>query len=118
MSEGEAPEGDADDKVADLLLVRLRARDAMAFRSLLRELHRPMIALARSFVKSREIAEEVVQDTWVAVVAGLDGFEQRSSLKAWIFNILVNKARTRGARDGRIPSFSDLERDGEPAVSP
>lgn len=102
----------------DAAVVRLRAGDEVAFRELVRSLNGAMISLARTFVKSRPTAEEVVQDTWVAVITGLSGFEGRSSLKSWIFGILVNKARTRGARDGRTITFSDLGVDGDPAVDP
>lgn len=99
-------------------LARLRARDEAAFRQLVRELHTAMISLARSFVKGHATAEEVVQDTWIAVITGLSGFEGRSSLKSWIFGILVNKARTRGVREGRTVAFSDLGIEGDPAVDP
>ena len=99
-------------------LARLRAGDEAAFRRIVRDFNGPMLSLARTFVKTRSTAEEVVQDTWVAVISGLSTFEERSSLKTWIFSILVNKARTRGARDGRMLSFSDLGREGGPAVDP
>lgn len=109
---------DKKDTESDAFLARLRGRDEAAFRYLVRSLHGAMISLARSFVRSRATAEEVVQDTWVAVITGLSGFEGRSSLKSWIFGILVNKARTRGVRDGRIVTFSDLGVEGDPAVDP
>lgn len=109
---------DKTDTESEAFLVRLRARDEHAFRHLVRSLHSTMLSLARTFVKSRATAEEVVQDTWLAVITGLPGFEGRSTLKSWIIGILVNKARTRGARDGRIVSFSDLGVEGDPAVDP
>jgi RNA polymerase sigma-70 factor (ECF subfamily) len=80
-----------------------------------------MVRLARSFVATRAAAEDVVQDTWLAVIEGLGNFEQRSSLKSWIFGILVNKARTRGVRDRRMMVFSDFASPGEtsePIVDP
>jgi RNA polymerase sigma-70 factor (ECF subfamily) len=65
------------------------------------------------------VAEEVAQETWVGVLNGLDRFEGRSSLKTWIFRILVNRAKTRGERESRSVPFSSLESgDGEPSVDP
>jgi len=72
-------------------------------------LHGALLRLALTFVADRGAAEEVVQDTWLGVIRGLGSFEGRSSLKTWIFRILVNRARTRGARDGRFVTFSALE---------
>jgi RNA polymerase sigma-70 factor, ECF subfamily len=69
--------------------------------SLVERYHEPMLRLAVSFVPSHAIAEEVVQDTWLAALHGLAGFEGRSSLKTWLFRILVNRARTTGAREHR-----------------
>jgi RNA polymerase sigma-70 factor (ECF subfamily) len=74
------------------LLLRLRSGDERAFVSLVEHYHQPMLQLAASFVPSRAVAEEVVQDTWLAVLRGLEGFEGRSSLKTWLFRILVNVA--------------------------
>ena len=70
-------------------------------------------------MRSEAVAEEVVQDTWLAVVRGLDAFEERSSLKTWIFNILVNRARTRAVREARTVPFSTLAAESEgPTVDP
>ena len=80
------------------LLARLRAGDERAFESLVEAYHGTMIAVARTYVKTRDVAEEVVQETWLAVLNGLDRFEARSSLKTWIMRILVNTAMTRGGR--------------------
>ena len=66
--------------------------------------------LALMHVPSRAIAEEVVQDTWLAVLNGIDRFEGRSSLRTWIASILLNKARTRGQRERRVLPFSFLQR--------
>ena len=77
--------------------------------------------LARTFVRTDTIAEEVVQDTWLAVVRGLDGFEGRASLRTWIFHILVNRARTRAVREARTIPFSSLAEDAShegPTVDP
>jgi RNA polymerase sigma-70 factor, ECF subfamily len=96
------------------LLPRLRAGDERAFVSLVERYHEPMLRLAVSFVPSRAVAEEVVQDTWLAVLRGLDGFEGRSSLRTWVFRILVNRARTTGTREHRSVPVADPE----PAVDP
>jgi RNA polymerase sigma-70 factor (ECF subfamily) len=96
------------------LLLQLRSGDESAFVSLVERYHEPMLQLAASFVPSRAVAEEVVQDTWLAMLRGLDGFEGRSSLKTWLFRILVNRARTTGAREHRSVPVADPE----PAVDP
>jgi RNA polymerase sigma-70 factor (ECF subfamily) len=67
-----------------------------------------MLRVARSFVRSLDEAEEVIQETWLAVLNGIDRFEGRSSLKTWIFRILVNRARTRARREARTVAFSSL----------
>jgi RNA polymerase sigma-70 factor (ECF subfamily) len=78
-----------------------------------------MLAVARTYVKTRAVAEEVVQDAWIGVLKGLDRFEGRSSLKTWILRIVVNTAMTRGAREARSVPFSTLAPEGEePAVEP
>jgi RNA polymerase sigma-70 factor (ECF subfamily) len=91
------------------LLDRLRAGDEQAFVVLVRRHHDPMIALACSFVPSRAVAEEVVQDTWMGVLRGIGGFEGRSSFRTWLFRILVNRARTAGARERRSVAVGDAE---------
>jgi RNA polymerase sigma-70 factor, ECF subfamily len=96
------------------LVLRLRSGDERAFVSLVGRYHEPMLRLAVSFVPSRAVAEEVVQDTWLALLRGLDGFEGRSSLKTWLFRILVNRARTTGTRENRSVPVADPE----PAVDP
>jgi RNA polymerase sigma-70 factor (ECF subfamily) len=83
------------------LLARLRARDEGAFVVLVQRYHPAMIRLATTFVPSAAIAEEVVQETWVAVIRGIDRFEGRSSLRTWLFRILANRARTIGAKERR-----------------
>jgi RNA polymerase sigma-70 factor (ECF subfamily) len=102
------------------LLSRLRDRDEEAFRELVRRHHGVLLRLAGTFVRSAATAEEVVQETWLAVLQGLDRFEGRSSLKTWIFSILTNRARTRAVRDGRMVLFSEIRDDesGDPAVDP
>jgi RNA polymerase sigma-70 factor (ECF subfamily) len=96
------------------LLLRLRSGDERAFVTLVERYHEPMLRLAVSFVPSRAVAEEVVQDTWLAVLRGLDGFEGRSSLRTWVFRILVNRARTTGTREQRSVPVADPE----PVVDP
>jgi len=96
------------------LIQRLRAGDEQAFVVLVRRYHESMIGLASSFVPSRAVAEEVVQDTWMGVVRGIGNFEGRSSLRTWLFRILVNRARTAGTRERRSVAIGDAE----PAVDP
>jgi RNA polymerase sigma-70 factor (ECF subfamily) len=72
-----------------------------------------MVRVAGGYVSSRAVAEEVAQDTWVAVIEQLDRFEGRSSLKTWIFRILTNKAKTRGVLERRTTPFSSLVTPGE-----
>jgi RNA polymerase sigma-70 factor (ECF subfamily) len=89
------------------LLRRLRAGDERAFVILVERHNGAMLRLALSFVPSRAVAEEVVQDTWLAALRGLTAFEGRSSLKTWLFSILVNRARTTGVREARSVPVAD-----------
>jgi RNA polymerase sigma-70 factor, ECF subfamily len=102
------------------LVVRLRAGDEEAFETLVRRHHTSMMTVARSYVKTRALAEEVVQDAWMGVLKGIDRFEERSSLKTWIMRIVVNIATTRGMREARSVPLSSLATEGEdvPAVDP
>ena len=95
-----------------VLLPRLVAGDRMAFERLFQRHNAAMIRFATGIVRSRHVAEEVVQDTWVSVVGRIDLFEGRSSLASWIYAILVNKARTVAKREGRIIFFDDAS-DGD-----
>jgi len=88
------------------LVERLRNRDEASFLELVRRHHGALVRLAQSFVNNRAIAEEVAQDTWVAVLQGVERFEGRSSLKTWIFQIRINRAKTRGVREARSVPFS------------
>lgn len=99
------------------LLRALRNGDEAAFEWLLDRYYAPMLRLARTFVGSREEAEEVVQDAWLGVLAGLGRFEGRSSLRTWIFRILVNRARSRARREARQTPFSSFQRAGDAAGS-
>jgi RNA polymerase sigma-70 factor (ECF subfamily) len=80
-------------------LSRLRNGDEAAFVVLVDRYQQPMLRLARSMVSSHAVAEEVVQDTWLGVLRGIERFEGRSSFKTWLFRILVNRARSAGSRE-------------------
>jgi RNA polymerase sigma-70 factor (ECF subfamily) len=90
------------------LVAALRAGDEDAFRALVRDWHSSMLRVAQIFVPSRAVAEEVVQESWLRVLGAIDRFEGRSSLKTWVFRILVNTAKTRAQREGRSLPFSAL----------
>src|SRR5256885_17181122 len=99
----------------------LRARDERVFAELMRMYNASLLRVAQIYVATRAVAEDVVQETWIGVLNGIDRFEGRSSLKTWIFRILTNIAKTRGQRERRTVPLSSLERpDGvrEPAVAP
>lgn len=83
------------------LLARLRAGDESAFSLLVTRYQQPMVRFARSLVPSQAVAEEAVQDTWMAVVRGIDRFEGRSSLKTWLFSVLANRSRSAGLGEQR-----------------
>ena len=103
------------------LVKRLLAGDEAAFTHVVKRYHGPLIRFALLFVATRSVAEEVVQDTWVAVLSGLPSFEGRSALKSWIFGILANRAKTRAVREKRTIAFSELSAPGvedEPAADP
>ena len=95
------------------LLDALRAGDEVAFATLVGLYHARLLRFAESLVRSRAVAEEVVQDTWLGVVRGVDAFEGRSSVKTWLFRILANRARTTGAHEARsVPVGDDDPLDG------
>ncbi len=91
------------------LLAALRAGDEETFRRVVREWHSSLLRVAQIFVPTRALAEEVVSETWLRVLGALDRFEGRSSLKTWVFRILVNTAKTRAQREGRVIPFSSLQ---------
>src|SRR5919107_3860072 len=102
-----------------VLLAALRAGDEDAFTTLVTRYHASLKRVARAYVSTDAVAEDVVQETWLAVIDGLARFEERSSLKTWMFHILANKAKTRGARERRTVPFASLAgAEDEPAVSP
>ena len=90
------------------LVERLRAGEPAAFDALVTSLSPSLLRVAMGYVPSRAVAEEVVQETWLAVVDGLDRFEARSSLRTWIIRILMNRAKTRGIREQRTVPFATL----------
>src|SRR6266545_7562719 len=91
------------------IVARVLAGDRAAFSELVRRYHGPLLRLALAFVRDRALAEEIVQDTWLGVLDGLAGFEGRAALKTWIFRILANRAKTRGAREARsVPVLGPL----------
>jgi RNA polymerase sigma-70 factor (ECF subfamily) len=101
------------------LVAALRAGDEAAFAALVDRYEASLVRLALMYVRDRATAEEVAQETWLAVLNGIDRFEGRSSLKTWLFRILVNRAKTRGQRDARSVPFSSIGGDGdESSVDP
>lgn len=112
LSVGALPGGSAGSSLSQedhSLIVRLRKGDEGAFDELVNKHHGALIRMALGHVADREVAEEVVQDTWMAVIEGLTRFEGRSSLRTWIFGILIHKAKDRGVREKRHITFSDFE---------
>jgi RNA polymerase sigma-70 factor (ECF subfamily) len=100
------------------LLASLRARDEEAFVELV-ERHTPaMLRVARLYVRTEAVAEEVVQETWIAVLGGIDGFAGRSTLRTWIFAMLANVARHRGAREARSMPLAGADLAAEGAFFP
>jgi RNA polymerase sigma-70 factor (ECF subfamily) len=98
------------------LLARLRSGDEAAFGALVDGLHARLVALASTFTSSPALAEDIVQETWLAVIRGLRGFEGRSSLRTWIFSILVRRARTIAAREARRATAPIESRNGDGPV--
>jgi RNA polymerase sigma-70 factor, ECF subfamily len=98
------------------LLARLRSGDEQAFQMLVDRHYATMVAVARTHVGSRAVAEEVVQDAWIGVLRGLDGFEGRSSLQTWIMRIVSNTAMRRGGAEAQTVPFSSLAAEGEEAA--
>jgi RNA polymerase sigma-70 factor (ECF subfamily) len=98
------------------LVTQLRAGDETAIAQLVDEWSPTMLRVARSFVGSPQSAEDVVQDTWLGMLSGLAKFEGRSSLRTWAFSILVNRARTHGAREARTLAWSSLDPRQGPAA--
>ena len=107
-----------DDQV---LVASLTRGDGAAFEWLLDRYGASLLRLARSYVSTAAAAEEAVQETWLAVITGIDRFEQRSSLKTWLYRILINVARSKGVREHRSVPFASLTDElavGQPTVDP
>jgi RNA polymerase sigma-70 factor (ECF subfamily) len=98
------------------LLAALRAGEERAFEELVKRYHGPLIKIALMYVRDRAVADEVVQETWLAALEGIDRFEGRSSLKTWLFRIATNRAKTRAVREGRQVAISALAGSDEPEV--
>jgi RNA polymerase sigma-70 factor, ECF subfamily len=98
------------------LVERLRAGDEAAFETLVESYYGMMLSVAQSYVSTRAVAEEVLQDAWLGVLQGLDRFEGRSSLKTWIISIVINIAKTRGVREARTIPFAAMAPEGEEAA--
>jgi RNA polymerase sigma-70 factor (ECF subfamily) len=106
---------------ADAVVVaRLSARDEAMFAALIDAWSPGMLRAARAYVADDHTAQDVVQETWLGVLRGIDGFQQRSSLRTWVYRILVNKAKTRGVRDARtVPGLGVVDsEDYGPTVDP
>lgn len=95
------------------VVAALRRGDEAVFAMLVNAYSTSLLRLAQDFVRTRAVAEEVVQETWLAVLNGIDRFEGRSTFKTWLYRILVNKAKTRGVREARTVPFSALAPEGE-----
>lgn len=101
-----------------LVVAALRRGDELVFTQVVNAYSSSLLRLAQDFVRTRSVAEEVVQETWLAVLDGIDRFEGRSTFKTWLFRILVNKAKTRGVREARTVPFSSLAAEGDEAAVP
>lgn len=116
MRVGGKDHGEFDDPA---FLARLRQGDQAAYQRLIRRFHGSLVGVAASIIGSHAQGEEVVQDAWLAVHAGIGRFEGRSSLITWLFSIVLNRARTRASREARtigLPDMSDTGEPGERAV--
>ena len=105
----------------EVLVARLRAGDEAVFALVVDAWSAGMVRAARAYVTGEDTAQDVVQDTWLAVIRGIDRFEARSSLRTWVYRILINIAKTRGVRDSRTVPLSALaptEEDRGPTVDP
>jgi RNA polymerase sigma-70 factor (ECF subfamily) len=99
------------------LIDAVRRRDELAFVQLVRRYQGSLLRVALVYARSHAVAEEIVQDAWLGVLQGIDRFESRSSFKTWLFKILVNRARTRAEREGRMVPFSACEDPAEVSVA-
>jgi RNA polymerase sigma-70 factor (ECF subfamily) len=100
------------------LVAALKRGDDAVFAALVDAWSPGLLRVARMYVRDRQVAEEVVQETWIAVLRGIDRFEGRSSLRTWVYRITMNTAKTRAQREARSIPFSAASRADEPAVDP
>jgi RNA polymerase sigma-70 factor (ECF subfamily) len=100
------------------LLRALRSGDEQAYADVVARWSTSMLRLARTYVSSEATAQDVVQETWLAVLRGLDGFEGRSSLRTWVYRILVTTAKSRGVRDSRVVPVGSITDEEGPTVDP
>lgn len=107
---------DLDDEV--VLIRRLGSGDEAAFEELVSRYHVAMVRLARSFVSTEAAAEDVAQEAWLGVMRGLERFEGRSTVKTWLFRILVNRAKSRGVQESRCVPFSSLTSNDDHRIEP
>jgi RNA polymerase sigma-70 factor (ECF subfamily) len=108
-----------DEPAERALVESLRAGDEQAFAALVDGWSGWMLRLAREHVPTQSAAEDVVQETWIAVIKGLDGFRGDASLRTWVYRILVNQAKRRGVRERRTVPFASLApEDSGPTVDP
>ncbi len=119
---GQIDAGPAESRDDERLIRALRGRDETAFAALVDQYHGQLVRLAMVYVSSRAVAEEVVQETWIGVLQGIDRFQGRSAFRTWLFRILTNQARRRGERESRSVPFSALappqSEENDPAVEP
>jgi RNA polymerase sigma-70 factor (ECF subfamily) len=102
----------------EALVDRLRSGEAAAFEEIVNAWSPLMLRVARAHVSTSASAEEVVQEAWLAVIRGLDRFEGRSALRTWVLRILINIAKSRGAREARTVPWSAIDKNGGPSVDP
>src|SRR3954447_13247638 len=113
------PSADLDQHTDAEVVAALRAGDERTFEALIDRYSPALMAIAMRYVASRAVAEEVLQDTWIGLLRGIDDFEERSSLKTWLFRILTNVAMSRSRHERRSVPFSSVgPRDDEPSVDP
>ena len=123
IQEKRVAEKPAADALGDdaALVDRLRRRDEAAFVALIDRYHAQLVRVAAYYVPNRAVAEEVVQETWIGVLQGIDRFEGRSSFRTWLYRILTNRAKRRGEQESRsIPfaAFSQPDDEGFTEVEP
>ena len=106
-----APSVDQQDELG--LVAALRAGDESAFVTLVETYHARMLRVASAYIDDRAVTEEIVQETWLRVLRSINRFESRSTLRTWIFRILVNTAMNRATRERRSIAMSRLERDDD-----